>query len=372
MTGIVTVVRGEEHDGGREVQLRDQSSDHVVDLPHQAADEGEHSANRGPVRGGLPRRRLRGGTPEDHREALVHLVACRRQDRVVRVVHRRIRRGRVVGRGGCGKDTTRNRGRSVSRVARKAVTSRSIQAVGWASAGSNVAAERPAPPPTRGSRQALVDQPLVVVVEQVASLAAQRSEALRIEVLAQPHRLDPWAAWDRREVHLPDQGGLEPDPELVRDSPEPFAQGRRVLLRRDAVREEPRQQRDPGRHADRRCAVGRVEDDAPGGQRVELGRLEVPTARVADLIVPLRVGHHEDEVGPVVGRHGRTVTVGLAPTRGPTRSLHSCHRPDIADRAAARGSWKRFEPWTGARGPKLVFGSSIRRSSLARSGSSRA
>ena len=68
------------------------------------------------------------------------------------------------------------------------------------------------------------------------------------------------------------------------------------------MRLETREQRCPRWHADRRGAVGGIEDHAGGGERIERRRLEVPAAPEPDLIVALLIGHDQDEIGPI--RHG--------------------------------------------------------------------
>ena len=209
--------------------------------------------------------------------------------------------GGSYGAWGCGKETTRKRGRRRSRVARnderlsfdpsRRVGLRGV--VPWH--------RRRCPP--RASRGDRAPEPVVVVVGLVAPRPAHRPEPLRAEVLAEPHRLESVLRMDRSKVHLADQRRLVTgSPELVSDRPEPFAQRDPVLLRGESMRLETRQQRRPRWHADRRGAVGGVEDHAGGGERIEGRRLEVAVAPEPDLIVALLVGHDQHEIGPI--RHG--------------------------------------------------------------------
>src|SRR5262249_34852797 len=84
---------------------------------------------------------------------------------------------------------------------------------------------------------ALVQQPVVVVVGDVATLVAQLAERLRVQVFATTHHVETVLRVHGREVHLPEERSFVAGAaQRVGHGPRPFAQREAVVLRREAMR----------------------------------------------------------------------------------------------------------------------------------------
>ena len=100
--------------------------------------------------------------------------------------------------------------------------------------------------------------------------------------------------------------------DIVPDGPEPVCPGDRVGGERggvipgaNVVDVPPGHKGHAGRGAERRVAVGILEDDAFGGEAIQVGGLNqgmgVGTAEHGRVLI----GHDEQQVRPVIGSHGR-------------------------------------------------------------------
>ena len=102
------------------------------------------------------------------------------------------------------------------------------------------------------------------------------------------------------EVHLPDEH------RAVAEEAEPVGEGRNrrrqlagVVERARRRRQQPRHQRGPGRHAERRSAVRALEDDPLGAEPLQVRRLHDPVAVGGQRGRRDLVGENEDKVGLV-------------------------------------------------------------------------
>ena len=100
--------------------------------------------------------------------------------------------------------------------------------------------------------------------------------------------------------------------DIVPDGPEPVCpgdgvggKGGGVIPGADVVDVPPGHKGHAGRGAERRVAVGILEDDAFGGEAIQVGRLDQGMTVGAAEHGSVLIGHDEQQVGPVSGSHGR-------------------------------------------------------------------
>ncbi len=162
-------------------------------------------------------------------------------------------------------------------------------------------------------------EPVVVVVEPTGPA---RVLHVGVEVLAQPHVVEPVVGAHRVEVHLADQRGL------VAGGAEGVGHREGALLERErrgvgrTVVEQARHQRRARRHARGGPAVGVGEDHPGRSEGIEVGGARPDRPRVADLVEPLLVGHDQDQVGPAIA-HRRPASTSS--TMSKTCSTRCCH-----------------------------------------------